>query len=77
MGSILALYRPGQGQVLHFFHTLILGYRILLGYEIGENRGNGGIKGGGGVQGEISYSAARFVCICMMTLNMALVGCED
>ena len=46
-GSILALYRPGQEQILNCCQTLILGVRVILGYEIGENRGNGG-KGGGG-----------------------------
>ncbi len=45
---------------MHFFQTLILGFRVLLGYKIRENRGNGG-RGGGGGQGEISYSAARVV----------------
>jgi hypothetical protein len=49
-GSILDLYRLGQGQILHLLGEF-------LGYELGGNSRNGGKRGGG--QGEISYSAAR------------------
>ena len=35
-GSILALYRPGQGQILHFFNPNIR-VSVFLGYEIGES----------------------------------------
>jgi hypothetical protein len=27
-GSIVALYRPGHGQIVHLFQTLIVGFRF-------------------------------------------------
>jgi len=54
-GSILALWELGQGQILHNFQNLKLGFRAFPGFEIGKIRGNGGR----GAQGEISYYAAR------------------
>ena len=47
-GSILALYRPGQGQTLHFFKSLILGFRFFFfGMKL-EEIAEMGVGGGRG-----------------------------
>ncbi len=58
-GSIIALYRHGQGQILHFLNPNIRVYGFS-GYEIEENSRNGGEGGRGAARVNIIfYSTGR------------------